>query len=171
MPETRAHTTPLHRPASTGDAFWAMGSLFEMKLTAAETAGEFGLAEVGQPVGVATPLHVHRDEAEVFYVLDGTMRYEAGGTVHELAPGSTMYLPVGIPHRFRITGDRPARILAMVFPGKLLDLYTEVGAAAGHRSIPAVPAPDEMAAEIARWGEIGPRYGLTVIGPPLPEEG
>jgi hypothetical protein len=26
-----------------------------------------------------------------------------------------------------------------------------------------------MAEEIGRWNEVGPRYGLEVVGPPLPE--
>jgi hypothetical protein len=26
-----------------------------------------------------------------------------------------------------------------------------------------------MEEEIARWNEVGPRYGLQVVGPPLPE--
>jgi quercetin dioxygenase-like cupin family protein len=145
-----------------------MGSLFEMKLTASETGGDFAMAEVSQPVGVATPLHVHANEAEVFYLLEGAMTYEAGGTLYELTAGSTIYLPKAVPHRFRITGDQPARILAMVFPGRLLDLYTEVGSPAVDRRIPDHPEPDQMSAEIARWNEIGPRYGLQVLGPPLP---
>jgi len=28
-----------------------------------------------------------------------------------------------------------------------------------------------MPEEIARWNEIAPRYGLVVVGPPLPEQG
>ena len=171
MAEIEAATTPIHRPSGTGAAYWAMGSLFEMKLTGAETAGEFGMAEVRQPVGVATPLHLHSNEAEVFYLLDGAMTYEAGGRLFELTPGSTMYLPKGVPHRFRITGDGPARMLAMTFPGALLDLYTQVGSDAGCRTVPERPAPEEVAAEIARWNEMGPRYGLRVLGPPLPEQG
>jgi len=27
-----------------------------------------------------------------------------------------------------------------------------------------------MGEEIARWNEVGPRYGLQVVGPPLPED-
>ena len=152
-----------HRPAGDGEAVWAMGSLFEMKLHSEETGGALGLAEVTQPPGVATPLHVHTREAEVFYVLSGTLTYEAGGELHQLSGGSTMYLPRGVPHRFRITGDMPARMLAMVFPGGLLDLYGEVGVPAGTRTVPALPDPDEF----ARWGATAPRFGLQVLGPPL----
>jgi quercetin dioxygenase-like cupin family protein len=152
-----------HRTTGEGEAFWAMGSLFEMKLQSGETGGSFGMAEVTQPPGVATPLHVHTCEAEVFYVLEGMLSYEAGGELHKLAAGSTMYLPMGVPHRFRITGDSPARILAMVLPGGLLDLYGQVGVPAASRSIPTSPDPQEF----ARWGTAAPEFGLEVLGPPL----
>lgn len=35
---------PLHRAANQGAAVWAMGSLFEMKLTPPESAGLIGIA-------------------------------------------------------------------------------------------------------------------------------
>jgi quercetin dioxygenase-like cupin family protein len=153
----------VHTPAGSGTAIWAMGSLFEIALSPEATGGTIGLAHVTQPPGIATPLHRHQREAEVFHVLAGSLRYEAGGVVHELSPGSTMYLPRGVPHRFRITGSEAARLLAITVPAGLLDLYTEVGVPAETRTLPAHPDP----AEFARWGEVAPRYGLEVLGPPL----
>jgi quercetin dioxygenase-like cupin family protein len=153
----------VHTPAGAGTAVWAMGSLFEIALSPAATGGTIGLAHVTQPPGIATPLHRHQREAEVFYVLAGSLRYEAGGVVHELTAGSTMYLPRGVPHRFRITGSEAARLLAITVPAGLLDLYTEVGVPAETRNLPAHRDP----AEFARWGEVAPRYGLEVLGPPL----
>jgi quercetin dioxygenase-like cupin family protein len=152
---------PLHRPAGSGEAIWAMGSLFEMKLSGQETGGAVGLAEVTQPAGIRTPLHVHHHEAEVFYVLDGRLRYEADGQLHQLGVGSTMYLPPGIAHRFAI--DEDARILVFAAPGGLLELYREVGLPAGERNVPAEPDPTEL----ARWARHAPAFGLEVLGPPL----
>jgi len=43
-----------------------------------------------------------------------------------------------------------------------------VRAPAGRRELPEVSEPS--ATEIERWLTAGPRYGLTVVGPPLPPE-
>lgn len=153
------------RAAGEGEAIWAMGSLFEIKLRSDESGGGLELAEVHQPPGVATPLHSHDREAEVFYLLSGRMDYEAGGELFQLEEGSVMYLPKGIPHRFRIRGERPARILAIVNPGGLFDLYRTVGIAAEERTIPSSPDP----AEFGRWASAATGFGLQLLGPPLPE--
>lgn len=106
---------------------------------------------------------MHTRESEVFYVIEGHLDYEAGGHLHQLTAGSTMYLPRGVPHRFRIRGETPARILALTAPAGLIDLYRQVGVDADQRTPPAMPDPDE----IARWATVAPRFGLEVLGPPL----
>lgn len=140
-----------------------MASLFEIKLAANETDSGLELAEITQPPGVATPLHRHTNEAEVFYILDGKVDYEAGGTLHHLETGSTIYLPANVAHRFRIVGEAPARILAIVNPGGLFDLYRQVGLPAETRSMPLDPDPSEF----DRWNRVAPGFGLEVLGPPL----
>ena len=160
-------TTVLARGAAEVPATWALGSLFEQLASGAETGGTFGLSRVTQPAGTATPLHVHSREAEAFYLLDGTMTYRAGEQTYQLSPGSFIYLPAGVPHAFRVTGDTPVRFLAVVAPGGLMDMYDGVGRPAAARRL---PGPDEadLAGDIQRWLAAGPGYGLQVIGPPLP---
>ena len=129
-------TQPLHRKADEGDAVWAMGSLFEMKLRAAESGGELSIMLVTQPPGIATPLHRHHREAEAFFLLEGTMTYRAGDEIFHLAEGDFIWLPPMLPHAFRITGDRPVRFLGLADPGHILGLYDEVGLPAGERRLP-----------------------------------
>jgi quercetin dioxygenase-like cupin family protein len=168
---TDAETTTaiLVRDRDDGPATWALGGLFEQLASAAETAGAFGVSLVTQPAGSATPLHVHTREAEAFYMLDGNLTYQAGEKVHRLSAGSFIYLPCGVPHAFRVSGAGPARFLALVAPGGLMALYDEVGRPAPDRRLPE-PGETSMTEEIQRWLETAPRYGLRVVGPPLPAE-
>jgi len=158
------------RGPGEGRATWAMGSLFERLAGAEQTDGAFDLSLVTQPPGIATPLHIHTKEAEAFYVLEGTMIYRAGEQVHHLAAGSFIYLPAGVPHAFRVTGTTPVRFLGLAAPAGLMDLYDEVGLPAAQRRLPGADglSPEE---EIPRWNEVGSRYGLQVVGPPIPAQG
>ena len=152
----------------TGRGTWAMKSLFEHLAEPRDTAGSLGVALVTQPPGIATPLHRHEHEAEAFYLLDGSMTYRAGADSYELGEGCFIYLPRGVPHAFRIRGDRPARFLSLTVPGGLLGLYDEVGVPADELRLPGPGEGREMADEVSRWNEVGPRYGLQVVGPPIP---
>lgn len=161
--------TVVVRAPGEGPATWAMGSLFERLASGTDTGGAFDVSLVTQPPGIATPLHVHSREDEAFYVLDGTMTYRAGDDVHQLAAGSFIYLPRGIPHAFRITGRTPVTFLGFIAPAGLLGLYDEVGMPARERRL---PGDDGLTVEqeVPRWIEVSPRYGLEVVGPPLPAD-
>ena len=157
----------VHAAGSAGAATWAMGSLFERLVRACDTGGQLGVSVVTQPAGAASPLHVHTREAEAWYVLDGEMTYVAGPETVRMVAGDFIYLPRDVPHAFRVTGGRPARFLALSLPGQLLDLYDEVGGpawSAGFRTVESLPTR-------CPGGEISARYGIRVVGPPIPETG
>jgi mannose-6-phosphate isomerase-like protein (cupin superfamily) len=154
------------RAAGTGPATWAMGMLFERLAGAEETAGLLSASVVTQPPGQASPLHVHTREAEAWFLLEGAMTYRAGERLIRMTAGDFIYLPREVPHAFRTTGTVPVRFLALALPGGLLDIYDEVGIPAAERRLPDAGVSD---ADIARWLELGPRYGLRVVGPPIPE--
>lgn len=164
---TAAEGVVVRRPGE-GPATWAMGSLFEHLVGAAETDGRLGVSLVTQPPGIATPLHRHTREAEAFLVLEGRVSYRAGEETHELDDGCFIWLPQSVPHAFRIRGTSPARFVAFTAPGGLMDLYDEVGIPAQERRLPGTDGlPPEV--ELPRWAEVGPRYGLDVMGPGIPE--
>ena len=50
-----------------------------------------------------------------------------------------------------------------------MGLYDEVGVPADAMRLPVEGEGRTMPEEIGRWNEVGPRYGLQVVGPPIPE--
>ena len=109
---------------------------------------------------------MHTREAEAWFLLQGAMTYRAGERLIRMTAGDFIYLPREVPHAFRTTGTVPVRFLALALPGGLLDIYDEVGVPAGERRLPDAGVSD---ADVARWLELAPRYGLRVVGPPIPE--
>ena len=145
-----------------------MNQLFEHLLGPDEGDGRVGLALVTQAPGFATPLHRHANEAEAFFLLDGNLTYRAGDDLFQMSVGDFVWLPQTMPHAFRVTSKSPAKVLALTTPAGLLRLYDEVGMPTKERRLPEGDGRP-MAEEVARWNEIGPRYGLEVLGPPIQE--
>lgn len=104
--------------------------------------------------GTGSPWHVHYNEDEEFYLLDGRVRFVCGDQQQIVGPGGFVFLPRGIPHGFEVVGDGPAHFLLMSTPGGFEGFVREL-------SEPQ-PGPPDMAKVMADAG----RYGLEILGPP-----
>lgn len=154
-------TGPLLVRDGDGEALWFLGNLVTLKVTADRTTDRISLMEFLNPAGFAPPLHRHRTEDEVFYLLDGEARFFCGDEVLDAGPGDTVLLPRGIPHTFLVGPDAPMRTLQITAPGGFEGFAREAGEPAAARELPA-PGPLDPA-ELAR---IADTYGHDILGPP-----
>lgn len=120
------------------------------------------MVEQISPPGSATPPHVHRNEGEWFYVLDGTLTVLLADGERRLGPGEFCFGPRGVPHGLRVDGPDPARVLIGSEPGGFAAFALRAGRPA---EAPTTPPPPD-AAEIARVVELAPEYGIELLGPP-----
>ena len=90
-----------------GEAFWLLGMLQTVKIGRADTNGSFGLLEIVVPPGLGSPWHVHPEEDEWFYVLDGNLTVYVGDTRLDLTAGGFAFGPKGVPHTFIGAGPDP----------------------------------------------------------------
>ena len=119
-----------------------------VKASADTTGGAFSLFEENEPVD--TPLHVHENEDELFYVLEGEHVFQVGDQEFRAGPGGLVFAPRGVPHAQRRTVPRTGRILVLTSPAGLEGFFREL-------------------AEADRTGAIGPdayasasrKYGVT----------
>jgi quercetin dioxygenase-like cupin family protein len=150
-----------------GEAFWLLGMLETIKISAKDTGGEYGLLEIVVPAGVGSPWHVHPDEDEWFYVLEGEFTVYVGERRLSLAPGSFAFGPKGVPHTF-IGETDGAKVLIGFQPFHFEGFLHEVGEPATERVLPpALEAPPDM----GRLLPIAARNGMQILGPPGPPPG
>ena len=83
-----------------GEAFWLLGMLQTIKIGRDDTAGAYGMAEIVVPEGIGSPWHVHPEEDEWFYVLEGSMTFWVADACLSLKAGSFAFGPKGVPHTF-----------------------------------------------------------------------
>lgn len=130
----------LHR--DEGQSIWMLGILMTFKATAAETDGAFGLVEGLHPPGAGAPPHVHHNEDEFFYVIDGEVEVTIGDEKILGKAGSFVFAPRDIPHSYTITGSQNSRLLLGVTPAGLEKCFVELGEPAASLTIPPAAPPD-----------------------------
>ena len=160
--QTIPASAPIALQPGEGDARWFLGSLVTIKSTADTTGGGPCVMENHSPKGGGSPLHVHRNEDEWFYVMEGELTFWVGGEVTVAPAGSFVYGPRGIPHTFLVSSDE-ARYLLVTEPGGFEGFVHALSVPAEELALPpagvAPPAPEEMMAVAAS-------YGLEIVGPP-----
>jgi quercetin dioxygenase-like cupin family protein len=151
-----------HVPAETGTAYWGPGELMTFLLTGEETGGAIFLSELSVAPGGGTPPHIHHREDEAFRLLEGTLTIQVGGDTITASAGDFAFLPRGIAHSFKNTGDRDAKALVLITPAGLEGFFREVFEPAADRSAVPPSATKEM---MGRALAAGPRYGLELLPP------
>lgn len=139
-----------------GDAYHWLGSLTLTKVMGSVSGGGVDIVDHRVPPGYAPPLHLHRGQDEVFYLVEGTLNVTCGEDRWHAGPGSLVFLPRGVPHGFAVGADRPARTLLINAPAGFADVIVELGTPAHGLALPgqdvALPDPDQVAAVSARHG-------------------
>jgi len=91
---------------------------FPERLTILEHSAAQTLVEVDLGPGGGTPLHVHRDYAEWFEVLDGTLDIRLADRTVALAAGDTFTAAPGIAHCFVNSSAAPVRFRVALREGQ-----------------------------------------------------
>jgi mannose-6-phosphate isomerase-like protein (cupin superfamily) len=161
-------TIARHRGES--EATWFLNSLVTSKATATETGGTYGISEHLVTAASNPPPHVHTDEEEAFFLLDGEVAFEVNGTVVECRPGSFVLVPRGAVHSFRVLTET-ARMLVIssssgpVPGGGVQRFFVVAGTPARARVLPEVTAPDPAALAAAAAA-----HGIEIAPPPGPDD-
>lgn len=121
----------------------------------------FGEARL-EPGAPAPNLHVHSREDEAVYVIEGRMTFQIGEERMEAGPGTLVWLPRDVPHTFANLGETPVWAFGTTTPAGLEGMFEEQAAYFASLSDP----PDDAVID-----EIGARYGVRRVGPPLSRGG
>lgn len=131
LPETET-TVPILRQPGEGRVVGVLGDQSTFKVLSEQTGGAYAILEQKIPAGHGPPLHVHRHETEIFYILEGQFEITIGDQ-KVAAPAGTMCVgPRDIRHTFRNVGPHDGRLLLTVIPGRFANYFIEVDGVPDH---------------------------------------
>ena len=120
-------------------------------ISGTETDGKMAVFKEIVPSGFGPPRHTHRNQLEVFHIIEGSIQFEVNGELFERGSGAVAVVPAGAVHAFRNIGTMPAVIHFEMLPA----------------------GDSEEAFDRMVTGDIGDveaffdDYGMDLSGPPL----
>jgi quercetin dioxygenase-like cupin family protein len=152
------------RSTRSAEARWFLGTAIKILVSASDGNDDLCVVEHRMPRGESPPLHVHRNEDEVFVLLEGRMRLQLDGCTVQLEKGQATLAPKGLPHSFVVESDE-ARVLTITKGHDFETMLREMSRPAAGAGLPPRKAPTpEMVAALT---DTCRRHNIDMIGPPL----
>ncbi|WP_152270678.1 cupin domain-containing protein [Agriterribacter humi] len=130
-------------------------NIIDVKISGRDTDGDLAIFEqTGISPKRGTPLHVHPNQDEVFYIVEGNYRFKAGDTILELSAGESIFLPRKLPHAWTQLSERGKMTVMLQPAGKLEDFFVTMAA------LTKEPTPKELV-------QLFRDHEMEIVGPPL----
>ncbi|HZH46478.1 MAG TPA: cupin domain-containing protein [Roseococcus sp.] len=148
------------------ETLWFANGHVTVRVRHADGADGLSVLEHHVPHGDSPPLHIHRNEDEIFHVLEGELRFLADGRELRVAAGETFLGPKGVPHTYRAESRGGARFLTITQGGDFEGLVRALSRPAGRQGLPDAAGPP-TAEEAEALAQVCLRHGIELVGPPL----
>lgn len=148
-------------PEGEGSMTWFAGALVTMKAKAADTRGQLAFFECDVPYGWQAPVHRHANESELFFITEGTWEIFVNDTVHDVRPGSTVWIPHGTAHSIFVSSKR-GRGYCVLTPGGFERFFETMGQPA---TVPSMPTHDTWVPTVEELMAGGQAMGWEFVEP------
>jgi len=86
-------------------------------LSTEATGGAISVLMAWHKPGEGPPDHVHFSQEEMFFIVEGTYELTVGDQTSTVGPGTVVFIPRNVVHRFKNVGDTTACMLDWTLPG------------------------------------------------------
>ncbi len=98
----------------------------DCKVSAQDTNGAMCVFEFTGTGG--GPRHLHHDQDEWIYIMEGEFDFIVGEKQFRLAAGESAFIPRNVSHAWARVGDQPGKIISVYQPaGKMEEFFRELG--------------------------------------------
>ena len=140
---------------------WFTDNLAHVHVDAEASDGALAVVESVGRCGSMPPLHVHHNDEETFYVIEGAVSLFVGAEHIVLRGGQAALAPRDVPHTYRVESDE-AHWLVITTPAGFDGFVRAVADVAPAEELPPAGRPVDPAA----MADAAARFGIELLGPP-----
>ncbi len=129
--------------------------VIDTKVSALDTDGGLFISEIVDVEKGGPARHLHPEQEEWFYVLEGEYIIEVGDERYELGPGDSVLAPRKVAHVWAHVGEGTGRLIAALQPAGEIEAFFEDLAKLG-----STPQREALSRAFSS-------HGLELVGPPL----
>ncbi len=127
-----------------------------------QTGGRLAVVEhLLAPRAIAAPVHRHRDEDEYSFILEGRVGAIFDGVEVIAEPGDLILKPRGEWHTFWNADDTPARLIELITPGGLEELFRSIDLGVSDTEFDRLVASHGCEVDLEQTSPLIEKYGLT----------
>jgi mannose-6-phosphate isomerase-like protein (cupin superfamily) len=130
-------------------------TVIDIKVSTLDTDGGLSVLEITSFDKGGPARHLHHEQDEWFYVVEGEYVSEVGEERYELGPGDSVLAPRKVAHVWAHVGEGTGRLIAALQPAGEIEAFFDNLATLG-----SSPKREELQRAFSS-------YGLELIGPPL----
>ena len=117
---------PIHVSSSQGKEWDVLGVKITGKILSDQTNGDYSVIITETPSQGGPPLHVHKNEDELFYILKGNYLFNCGERKIQAKQGDFIRLPRGVPHNFINTDTIVGITMNTITPGGFEQFFEDI---------------------------------------------
>jgi DNA-binding transcriptional MerR regulator/quercetin dioxygenase-like cupin family protein len=137
----------------------------DCKVSAKDTDGAMCIFEFTG--GGGGPRHLHYDQDEWIYVIDGTIDLLLGETRLRLGAGESVFIPRRVPHGWGCVSETPSKIINVYLPaGNMEEFFRAVGEAKDLPSREQVIKKTYTEEQRKAVQQLFAAHGMKLLGPP-----
>jgi quercetin dioxygenase-like cupin family protein len=126
----------------------------DVKISAKDTDGQLSVFEYVGFQKIGPPLHVHFNQDEIFYVVEGEFLFQLDSEKMTLKAGDTIFLPQNVPHTWLQLSDKGKLVYLMQPAGQMEEFFKKMNELKG-------PPTEELVQQIHQ------AHGMKIVGPPI----
>src|SRR5215217_3121286 len=151
-----AHFVPVGRDRFRGQReIQLTRTVIDIKVSTLDTGGGLSVAEITSLHKGGPARHLHHEQDEWFYVLEGEYVIEVGDERYELGPGDALLGPRKVAHAWAHLGEGIGRLIASLQPaGEIEEFFEDLA------KLSSTPEREALKG-------VFDSHGMELVGPPL----